>query len=139
MINLLRRLRKDTQGQAIAELAITLPVLLLILCGIIDFGWLYTNQLALSYCSREGARYAVVHATEPGALQNAKDRTLSVAPDFLRDKMTVTVAFTNVGAPRTGDVRVLVTAGIEALTPVMGVFEQGQLVTLSSQCVMRVE
>ena len=38
---------KREDGQAMVEFALILPVFLLILCGIIDFGWLFYNQLSL--------------------------------------------------------------------------------------------
>lgn len=39
-----KRDRKE-DGQAMVEFALILPIFLLILCGIIDFGWLFYNQL----------------------------------------------------------------------------------------------
>jgi Flp pilus assembly protein TadG len=139
MSNVIRRILKNNDGQAIAELAITLPILLLVLCAIIDFGWFFTNQLALSYCSREGARYAIVHSEGDDSQLNITNRVLAVAPDYLRDNMTVTVTFSNDNSRRAGDVIVLVEAGVSALTPVVGTFEQGQTIVLSSKCVMKVE
>ena len=139
MFRFVRSFLKDTSGQAIAELAITLPILLLILCSIIDFGWFFSNQLTLSFCSREGARYGMVNSEGANAVQNIEDRVLNVAPDYLRDKMTVTVTFSNPSARRSGDIDVEVEAGVEALTPVVDVFTQGEQVTLTSQCVMKVE
>ena len=56
--------RRGEDGQAMVEFALILPILLLILCGIIDFGWLFYNQLALNNICREGARYAVVNTAE---------------------------------------------------------------------------
>jgi len=55
------RFLKDESGQSLVEFALVLPVLLLILCAIIDFGWLYYNQITLNNAAREGARYAVIH------------------------------------------------------------------------------
>jgi Flp pilus assembly protein TadG len=94
---------KDERGQAIAEMAIALPVLLTLLCGIIDFGWLFTNQLTLSYCSREGARYGIVNPDGTDAAQDITDRVLSIAPDYIRDKMSVLVTFSDEPSRR-GDV-----------------------------------
>lgn len=139
MLRFVRHFLKDADGQAMAELALTLPILLLILCSIIDFGWFFSNQLTLSFCSREGARFGMVNSEGIDAVQNIKDRVLNVAPDYLRDKMTVTVTFSNPASHRSGDIDVEVEAGVEALTPVVDVFTQGELVTLFSQCVMKVE
>ena len=129
----------NEKGQALVELAITLPILLLMICAIIDFGWFLSNQLTLSYCSREGARYGIVHANDTGAVQAITDRVIAVAPDYISDKITVAVTFSNPTSRRLGDVTVHVEAGIVALTPVTGVFVQGETVTLVSQCVMKAE
>lgn len=138
MYRFLRRFLTDSSGQALVEFAITMPVLLLLLCGIIDFGWVFTNQLALSYCSREGARYAIVHAEGAAAETDIENRVIVVAPEYLKNNITVTVTFTNPASPRSGDVNVTISAQVAALTPVVGIFDEG-VVTLSSQCVMKVE
>jgi Flp pilus assembly protein TadG len=58
---LCRRERGGDQGQALVEMALMLPVLVLLLVGIFDLGravWL-SNSLAMAV--REGTRYGVVH------------------------------------------------------------------------------
>lgn len=59
---------KKEDGQAIVELAISLPILIMILCAIIDFGWLFMNQNSIDY-AREGARYAIVHSSSKSAIE----------------------------------------------------------------------
>ena len=56
-----KRFLKSEKGQAMVEFALVLPLLLILLCGIIDFGWLYYNQITLNNAAREGARYAVIY------------------------------------------------------------------------------
>jgi Flp pilus assembly protein TadG len=58
----LRRLRRRGRGQegsAAVEFAIVLPVLMLLLAGLFDFGWLFFWQHTVTNASRAGARYAV--------------------------------------------------------------------------------
>jgi hypothetical protein len=56
-----RRVREG--GQALVEFAFVLPVFLLLLYGIIEFGrYVYTVQI-LNNAAREGARYAIVHGS----------------------------------------------------------------------------
>ena len=43
-------------GQAMAEFALCAPVLLALLLGIIDAGWLFNHELMLTNAAREGAR-----------------------------------------------------------------------------------
>lgn len=51
---------KSEEGQAMVEFALALPLLLMILCGIIDFGWLFYNQLNVDNAAREAARAVCV-------------------------------------------------------------------------------
>jgi hypothetical protein len=55
-----RTLASKKDGQALVEFAILLPVLLLLLLGIIEFGLLLFNQHVITNASREGARYGIV-------------------------------------------------------------------------------
>lgn len=52
--------RRDDRGAAAVEFALIVPVLLLIVFGIINFGVLFSQQLTLNNGVREGARRAVV-------------------------------------------------------------------------------
>lgn len=50
-------------GTSFVELALVLPVLLAILMGVIDFGWLARNTLIVANAAREGARAAALGRT----------------------------------------------------------------------------
>ncbi len=43
------------------EFALILPVLLLVLMGIIEFGWVFTQAMDVRHAAREGARIAAVN------------------------------------------------------------------------------
>ena len=53
--------RKKERGAVAVEMAILLPLLLLILLGIVEFGRALNVQVSLTQAAREGARYAAVH------------------------------------------------------------------------------
>ncbi|MGO4590806.1 TadE/TadG family type IV pilus assembly protein [Paenarthrobacter sp. 2TAF44] len=53
--------KKNERGAVAVEMAILLPVLLLILIGVIEFGRALNVQVSLTQAAREGARYAAVH------------------------------------------------------------------------------
>ncbi len=61
--------RKGERGQAIVELALTLPLLLLVLLGIFDFGLMFQRFEVVTNAAREGARVAVLpdYTARPGA------------------------------------------------------------------------
>ncbi len=52
--------REKDKGQGIAELALVLPVLLMVVFGTIEMARLIQTYLAVQHAAREGARYAVV-------------------------------------------------------------------------------
>jgi Flp pilus assembly protein TadG len=60
----MRRTRGERQkGAALVEFAVVLPILVLLLIGMMEFGLLLYNQHVLTNASREGARYGIVART----------------------------------------------------------------------------
>ena len=60
----MRRWRRGGDSGATAvEFALIVPILIVLVFGIIDFGALFGQQLALNHAVREGARAAVVAGT----------------------------------------------------------------------------
>ena len=51
-----RQARPPARGQGLVEFALILPVFLLILLGMIEFGFIFTHDLTVEYATREGAR-----------------------------------------------------------------------------------
>ena len=52
-------IRKDEKGTAAVEFALCLPLLILILCGILEYGWYLTNQIVLTNAVSAGARAGI--------------------------------------------------------------------------------
>jgi Flp pilus assembly protein TadG len=48
------------RGVAILEVALTLPILLLLTFGLIEYGWLFLNNMRMSDAARQGARTAIL-------------------------------------------------------------------------------
>ena len=57
------QLRSRRRGATIIEFALITPVILGMLLGIMEFGWLVKNHLTLANATREGARAAGVGST----------------------------------------------------------------------------
>ncbi len=47
---------REPRGQGLVEFALILPVFLLILLGMIEFGFVFSHDLTIEYATREGAR-----------------------------------------------------------------------------------
>ncbi len=60
-----------TRGAAAVEAAIVLPVVLLIFVGIVEFGLIFKDALAVSSAVRAGARIAAADPTNPQLGQDA--------------------------------------------------------------------
>ena len=58
---MVHRRRGDQRGATLVEFAFVLPVFVLFLFAIIDFGWLFTQFLDVKQGAREGARLAIVN------------------------------------------------------------------------------
>lgn len=77
-----------SRGQALVELALLTPVLLLIVGGIIEAGLAFNTYLQLANASREGARAGILVPTETSAIRAA---TLRELPGGVASRTVVTV------------------------------------------------
>ena len=71
-----RRFLKNSEGQSIVEFSISLPILLLIIAGILEFSKLGGTLLMVNYGAREGARVAALGANDSTIVQQVKESTL---------------------------------------------------------------
>jgi Flp pilus assembly protein TadG len=55
--------RRDQRGTALIEMALTLPLMLLVSAGIFEFGRAYQTWQVITNAAREGARIAVLPGT----------------------------------------------------------------------------
>src|SRR2546425_8499492 len=51
------RSKRSSQGQALVEFAIALPILILVVAGVLELGRGYSYAVAVSDAARDGARY----------------------------------------------------------------------------------
>ena len=105
-------MKKREKGQSAVEFALVLPILLLIVCGILDFGWLFYNQLSVENACREGARVGCVNAQDAQLDQIVTDKVEAILPKNL-NSVVVDSKLTNPTSPLEGD--------LNTLTPVLGV------------------
>lgn len=55
--------RRTESGQAIAEAGIVFILVLMLIGGLIEFGWAYFHYLALQDAAGEGAAYGIMYST----------------------------------------------------------------------------
>ena len=66
--------RRD-RGAAAVEMALVMPLLILMVMGIIDFGRIFNGQIQLSQAAREGARIAALGTPGSFTVDTARART----------------------------------------------------------------
>lgn len=83
----LRRLLKSKSGQSLVEMAIILPVLLMLIFGMVEFGRILSSYLIMENLSRDAARYGVVGHTDT-EITNLID---AQNPGLDSTKLTITI------------------------------------------------
>jgi TadE-like protein len=79
------------EGQAMVEFALVLPILLMIVMGIIQFGILFNNYVTLTDAVRAGARQAAVSRDLPDPVAAASDRVKQSGAGLDETKLEITV------------------------------------------------
>lgn len=59
-------LRSDCRGQSLLEFSLIMPILMVLIFGIVDFGMALRSYISVSSATREGARFASV-GNPPGS------------------------------------------------------------------------
>jgi hypothetical protein len=72
------------RGQNLAEFALVIPLLILLLLVILDLGRITYTYSALHNAVREGARYGVIHPADSAAIVNySRTYAIGLSPDRL--------------------------------------------------------
>lgn len=104
MTSLSRRipdLRRE-RGQTMVEFALVVPILCVILFGIVQFGILYRDYVALTDAVRAGARKAAVSRLSPTPEADAEAKLRDAASDLQGDlRVTVSAPAWEHGEPVT--------------------------------------
>jgi Flp pilus assembly protein TadG len=142
---ILRRITKRTGkgegGQSLVEFTLVLPIFLLVLFAIIDFGMAFNAWITVTNSAREGARAGIVG--KPASDIEARVRETASALD--QDELLVTI--TNAEGASGESVVVNVSYTYTLITPVaniLGIVSEGTVdiddgFTLSSTADMRLE
>ncbi|MGI6379396.1 MAG: TadE/TadG family type IV pilus assembly protein [Anaerolineae bacterium] len=82
--------RRKERGQELVEFALILPLLLLLLVGIFEFGYVVFAQNTLSNAVREGARYGAV---KPAETEKITERGKGLTSGLVEDAITWSVSW----------------------------------------------
>lgn len=133
-MRLIRKLIRDKRGQALVELALVLPLLILLIMGMMEFGRIFHSYLLITNASREGARTGIIGETDTGIKTRVKDVAVSLG--LTDPQITITPAQSSRvrGVPLT----VKVDYSVNLITPVLDVVVPNPF-PLSATTTMRVE
>ena len=134
-----RPLRRRRAGAAMVEMALTLPLFLAVVLGIIEFGRAFMVEQVVTNAAREGARHGVLPGvTAAAAVQKARDHL--AAANLNVPQATVTISPSDLSTARTGSaVTVTVAIPYSAVSWVTVSWFLRDNAALRSQCVMRHE
>ncbi len=85
-----RRTLRNGKGATIVEFALVFPLLLLLMFGVMDFGFYFFVQHSLQFATREGVRLALVGRTINDSSGNPMSRVASII-QTIQSKASVAV------------------------------------------------
>lgn len=118
------------------EFALVLPILLLLICGIIDLGWIFGNQLMASSACRDAARYTSIHYNDSSI---DDDRAIAAALISSRAPTLKSPAVSLTKSVSDSSITVSVSCNVELITPLLSGIFSGGVYSISTQCTMHLE
>ncbi|MBA3585270.1 MAG: pilus assembly protein [Gemmatimonadetes bacterium] len=101
-----RRRTHSEAGQSLVELAMVLPILLVLLIGILEFGRAWNVRQVATHSAREGARLAILATSEEEDVRASIEANLRRAGlDPERGEITISGMEDDFGSPVTVGVR----------------------------------
>lgn len=116
---------RSERGAAAVEFALVLPLLLLIMLAIVDFGRAYNVQISLTHAARESARHMSIHKNA----ELAATVGIGAAPSVGLKATDIT--FSTETCPKNSDVHVTIAYDHKTITGV------GGNMTLTGKAAMR--
>ena len=151
---MVRWLRKREAAQSLVEFSLMLPVFLILVFGVIDFGMGLRAYITTAQATREGARYGSVGnagttggaaiACNAGSTNSIVVKVCNTMGGLNKSNATVTVTYPNGQSPG-NSIRVATSYNYKYITPLSGlisVFSAGSIgssLALSSTTDMRLE
>ncbi len=122
---------KNQKGQALVELALVLPVLLILVMGIAAFGQIVSEYVTVNNAARDGARYASVGYSDSSIVQ-------IIASNISKDNLTITLSPSALNRVRGAQVTATVSYSVHVDIPIISAILPNPL-RISAKSIMRVE
>lgn len=130
-------LRSNQKGQAIVEMALVMPLLIMLLFGIVEFGRVLNTYIVVTNLSREGARIGAVGGSDTAIVDFI--RNSAATSGFDTSQISVSPSPTSISKRARGSsVMVTVSYPVDIVAPVIGTII-GDPFIVRSQTTMRVE
>ena len=129
----IRNIPENEKGQSLVEFALVVPLLLLLVVGIFEFGRAWMTRNVMTGAAREAARIAAVEA--PGGGWNGSAATTRGNQILTDSGIATTVSVADAGS-QYGDVTATVSYNFRVLT---GLIPGLDNITLTSRTTMRRE
>ena len=129
----------DEKGAALVEFALVLPLLLLLIGGIIQFGFIFNGQITLTSAVREGARHAVVGNSDMDVKDKVKRSSTALMLRISEDDISV---MSEIDANNNPTKKVTAMGTVEIFMPFMGFLtksSQESYMELTASSIMRNE
>jgi Flp pilus assembly protein TadG len=133
-LRLVRKLIKNKKGQALVELALILPILIMIILATMEFGRVFYSYLVITNASREGARAGVVGTDDYGIKTKVKNAATTLP---LTDSQ-ITITPSQGSRPRGAPLTVQVNYSVTLVAPIPNVVVPNPF-PLTATTTMRVE
>jgi Flp pilus assembly protein TadG len=135
--------RPSERGAALVEFAFILPIFVLFVFGIIDFGWAFAQNLDVKQGAREGGRILAVNGaggTGTTQCQNIQTAVKARTQELNAGQVKVLLSFADANANGSKDIgelgTVVVRYPLSSLSGISGAFLSG---TMQSTVTMRLE
>lgn len=133
----LAKLRHGESGQSLVELAITLPLVLLLIFGMLEMGWLASTRQVMDTITREATRAGIVGTTTTACTTAVNSAVTSKKPSYMTKTITVTVTFSNPSNFKSGNIAVTTAYDLPTLTPLTAFLAPGGNYHIVSTCTMK--
>ena len=121
-----KKSKQPSRGQSLVEMALVLPIIIMLMLGLLDFGRAFYTLVALRDAADEGASYASIKPSDTaGIQQRAAEASTALVNVQVGDVSVIRPPTLAVGQPIT----VTVDFSFELFTPfVQGLLPDGELI-----------